>query len=350
MATAREVVEIGLKYVGVKESPANSNNVVFNTDYYGREVYDGLWGTYFPWCVTYIWDIFRLAGASKLFYDGDKTASCPTVDGWARNRGLTVDKSKAKYGDLVLFDWDSDNSPDHIGFILENYGNGSYKTLEGNTAVGNDSNGGEVMIRTRYSSSILRVIRPKYDDSVNDDDDTLPGAVDENTVNINLGLVSRGTNSNSARVVMVILKDKGYYTDDLESWDNLIGDKADKAIREFQKDCGIESDGIVGDITWKALLTSSVVKKESTTEDNKSNNEGDTVTMELRMLSKGMSGNDVRAALVILKDKGYYTDYLADGDDIFGPKMDAAVRKMQREQNLGADGIIGTKSWTYLLK
>ena len=68
------------------------------------------------------------------------------------------------------------------------------------------------------------------------------------------------------------------------------------------------------------------------------------------MLSKGMSGNDVRAALVILKDKGYYTDYLADGDDIFGPKMDAAVRKMQKEQNLGADGIIGTKSWTYLLK
>ena len=31
------------------------------------------------------------------------------------------------------------------------------------------------------------------------------------------------------------------------------------------------------------------------------------------------------------------------------PKMDAGVRKMQKEHNLGVDGIIGKNSWTYLL-
>ena len=75
-----------------------------------------------------------------------------------------------------------------------------------------------------------------------------------------------------------------------------------------------------------------------------------TVNMELRMLKKGMSGNDVRAAMLLMKDKGYYPDAIPATDKLFGPKMDAGVRKMQAEHNLGVDGIIGKNSWTYLLK
>ena len=74
-----------------------------------------------------------------------------------------------------------------------------------------------------------------------------------------------------------------------------------------------------------------------------------TVNMELRMLKKGMSGNDVRAAMLLMKDKGYYPDAIPVTDKLFGPKMDAGVRKMQKEHNLGVDGIIGKNSWTYLL-
>ena len=44
MAKASEILELAKSYEGTKESPANSNNVIFNTHYYGREVYDGLWG------------------------------------------------------------------------------------------------------------------------------------------------------------------------------------------------------------------------------------------------------------------------------------------------------------------
>ena len=74
-----------------------------------------------------------------------------------------------------------------------------------------------------------------------------------------------------------------------------------------------------------------------------------TVNMELRMLKKGMSGNDVRAAMLLMKDKGYYPYTIPATDKLFGPKMDAGVRKMQKEHNLGVDGIIGKNSWTYLL-
>ena len=75
-----------------------------------------------------------------------------------------------------------------------------------------------------------------------------------------------------------------------------------------------------------------------------------TINMELRMLKKGMRGNDVRAAMLLMKDKGYYPDAIPATDKLFGPKMDAGVRKMQKEHNLGVDGIIGKNSWTYLLK
>lgn len=76
----------------------------------------------------------------------------------------------------------------------------------------------------------------------------------------------------------------------------------------------------------------------------------DTITMELRMLKRGMSGNDVRAAMLLMKDKGYYPYTIPATDKLFGPKMEAGVRKMQAEHNLGVDGMIGHNSWTYLLK
>ena len=41
MATANEILAVARKELGVKESPANSNNVKYNTAYYGQEVWDG---------------------------------------------------------------------------------------------------------------------------------------------------------------------------------------------------------------------------------------------------------------------------------------------------------------------
>lgn len=76
----------------------------------------------------------------------------------------------------------------------------------------------------------------------------------------------------------------------------------------------------------------------------------ETVKMDLRMLKRGMSGNDVRAAMILMKDKGYYPYTIPATDKLFGPKMEAGVRRMQAEHNLGVDGMIGHNSWTYLLK
>lgn len=162
--TAKKVIETAKSYVGVMEKPAGSNNVVFNTHFYGREVKDGQPKSTnkYPWCCTFVWDIMRLAGGSDLFYDGKKTDYVPTVESWAKSKKLTVAKTLGEPGDLVTFDWNKNALGDHIGFILAKNSDGTYQTIEGNTSVTSNDNGGKVMERRRTVSEINLIIRPKY--------------------------------------------------------------------------------------------------------------------------------------------------------------------------------------------
>lgn len=72
--------------------------------------------------------------------------------------------------------------------------------------------------------------------------------------------------------------------------------------------------------------------------------------VDMRVLSKGMSGNDVRAAMLILKDKGFYTSTVPASDKLFGAKMEAAVKAFQKAKgSKTCDGIIGAWTWKMLL-
>ena len=158
MQTAKQIIEKACSYIGTYDG--GNNDVIFNTHYYGGNVS----GNAYPWCCAFVWDIFRMCGASELFYDGKKTAYCPTVLNWGKSIGLTVSKSNGQCGDIVLFDWDGDGLADHIGFIISKNADGSYTTVEGNTASNNFSNGGYVLKMTRYQSQIIGIVRPQYDD------------------------------------------------------------------------------------------------------------------------------------------------------------------------------------------
>jgi len=75
---------------------------------------------------------------------------------------MWVGKSQPLPGDIAIFNWDG-ALPDHIGIVEEYVGGGKFNCIEGNTAVGNDSNGGEVMRRLRYMSQVDgfgRVVAP----------------------------------------------------------------------------------------------------------------------------------------------------------------------------------------------
>lgn len=158
--TADKVLEVARGQIGVTESPANSNNVLYNTAYYGQEVHDGLWGTKFPWCVVFLWWCFGRADASALFYGGNKTASCGTLYNYHKARGQDVG-SNYKPGDIVFYSFSGGRTPEHVG-ILESCTASTVTTIEGNTGVGNDANGGAVMRRTRPVSYIVGAYRPDY--------------------------------------------------------------------------------------------------------------------------------------------------------------------------------------------
>lgn len=163
MAKASDLVNWAVKQIGTTEYPPNSNNVRYNTDYYGREVYDGMWGTVFPWCCTFIWDGYREIGASDLYYYGRKTASCPTLAGFFQYEGEWV-TTDFKPGDVIFYDWGIGGyGYDHVGIVESVNDDGSVNTIEGNTSLTSNDNGGNVMRRVRYRSEIVGAGRSKFD-------------------------------------------------------------------------------------------------------------------------------------------------------------------------------------------
>ena len=154
--TAQKIIKMAASQIGIKEQPANSNKVKYNTEYYGREVS----GSDYPWCCAFIWWVFKHCDASALFYGGKKTAYCPTVENYYKQQGKWYKSGKP--GDMVLFDFSGKGIAGHIGIVEKVNSDGSYTTIEGNTGSGNDANGGAVMRRTRYKSSIRGFARPDY--------------------------------------------------------------------------------------------------------------------------------------------------------------------------------------------
>jgi hypothetical protein len=135
-----------LPEIGTEESPPNSNQCKYTSWY-------GMIG---PWCAMFVTWCDQLSGSpSKSFSKGVEYAYVPYIVSDARlgYNGLSI-TSDPKPGDLVCFDWDWDGEYDHIG-LFEKWSPSSptFTAIEGNTSVDNNSNGGEVMRRTRNKNS-----------------------------------------------------------------------------------------------------------------------------------------------------------------------------------------------------
>lgn len=139
------------KHLGVQESPKDSNKVLFSKWY----------GVQGPWCAMFVSYCYAEAGAKKSFRKGQKWSFCPFILESARagDNHLSI-TDEPKRGDIVLYQFDQDANADHIG-LFERFTDksGNFTAIEGNTATGNDANGGEVMRRNRNKSSVIAFIR-----------------------------------------------------------------------------------------------------------------------------------------------------------------------------------------------
>lgn len=123
-----------------------------------------------PYCAMAVSYWFAMAGAKCA---GLPEAYCPYILNEAKKAGaLLSDKTKAKPGDVVLFDWDG-GVVDHVGIVEKNCG--SYiQTIEGNTTVNGRS--GSVGRRTRVWSSVAAVVRPSWGSGGGAQEPSVPAA------------------------------------------------------------------------------------------------------------------------------------------------------------------------------
>lgn len=155
MGTAKEVLALARKQLGICESPPSSNNVRYNTWYYGREVM----GSAYPWCMVFVQWCFAKSGMVLPL----RTASCGELMRAAKAAGQWVVRD-FQPGDVVIYDFPGGAATDHCGIVemeLSDYG---VQAIEGNTSQsGSQSNGGMVCRKNRPRKYIVGAVRPKFD-------------------------------------------------------------------------------------------------------------------------------------------------------------------------------------------
>ncbi|MDE6455061.1 MAG: CHAP domain-containing protein [Dysosmobacter sp.] len=160
MAAIERVLAAARREIGVKESPAGSNKVKYNTWYYGREVS----GAAYPWCMAFVQWVFDQAGEALPC----KTASCSGLLNWYKAKRPEQVVKDPRPGDVVIYSFG------HTG-VVEAVGAGTVTAIEGNTSpgtAGSQSNGGMVCRRSRKTALVSAYIRPVEEKEVKPVDNT----------------------------------------------------------------------------------------------------------------------------------------------------------------------------------
>ncbi len=103
--------------------------------------------------------------------------------------------------------------------------------------------------------------------------------------------------------------------------DGVFGKTTEEAVKAFQKLQGIDADGIVGPVTWINI---------------------DEADQSEPVLKKGSRGLPVRRLQKRMQLAGFE---IPEVNGRFGPKTEAAVKTLQEQAGLTADGIVGPKTW-----
>lgn len=157
-------LEKALEQVGQAEKPLGSDNIKYNTWYYGHPVHNSD-GDSYPWCAVFVNWCYVKSGCKKELKGLENPAYCPSYVEWAKKKKKW--KTKPKRGFLVLFDWDDDGEADHIGFVNDVLSSKTIQTVEGNTD-------NMVKMRTRGTGCVVG-----YIDANGNTDENAKKTVDE---------------------------------------------------------------------------------------------------------------------------------------------------------------------------
>ncbi len=233
-----------------------------------------------------------------------KTANCGTLGDWAKASGCFVPYTQmSQPGDLVLFDFKGTHKwRDHVGIVVAQTGD-TLSTIEGNTSVTSDDNGGAVMRRTRYISQVTGFVRPKW------------------------------TSTQTAQKALAIA------AAEVGTKESPAGSNNVKYNTWFygRTVSGSAYPWCMAFIAWLFA----VLAREIDTG-------GGTCMVTAKVLRKGSTESAVKKLQILLIGLGY--DCGPDGaDGVFGANTLAAVKRFQAANGLTADGIVGSATWGALI-
>lgn len=176
------------------------------------------------WCNAFVTYVFHEADDSGLYCNGTKQTYCPNSIKWCKKNLAQIPLYIAMPGDVIYFDWERNNVPNHIGFVRSKNTTDSIYTVEGNTS-------NKVMNKTRPAKYVQAIYRPHYKASFTLKALTVDGVCGYNTI---AGL----------QKALQIL---GYYKG---SVDGILGLASVKALQSW---AGVSQDGAWGSGTSKAV-------------------------------------------------------------------------------------------------
>lgn len=230
MATAAQIIATAAAEIGVTESPSGSNNVKYNTAFYGQAVS----GSAYPWCAVFVWWVFKQSNALSLFRGGSATATVKDIYTYYNARGMVYTAPKA--GDIVVFD-----SPDFIRHtaIVESVNGSTYTTIDGNSS-------NMVKRNTHTVDGTALFCRPAYDGATSGGSTGNSGGT---TTYPTLSSGSSGSDVKEMQKKLLLL----HYDCGSAGADGDFGSGTLAAVKAFQSANGLTVDGVCGPNTHAKL-------------------------------------------------------------------------------------------------
>ena len=274
MSNARKVIDIALAEVGYREKASNAslddpqaNAGSGNWTKYARDLaaagyYNGNKNGY-AWCEVFVdwcfWKAFGREGQRIQCQTGDLGAACIYSAQYYRQQGRYDQNPKA--GDQVFFY--AGGTIGHTGIVVE-VSDSSITVVEGNS-----SDRVQKLSYSRSSGSIAGYGHPWYDESIPDHAEREPSPAPASetpaaqTVLVRVPFLKRGAVGTAVESAQVLLIHRGYNCGGRtflgrETPDGDFGPATEKAVRDFQTKAALDIDGIVGPLTWQALLITKI--------------------------------------------------------------------------------------------
>ncbi len=296
---------------GVKESPANSNKTKYGEWY-------GLNGE--KWCAIFVSWVYNNAGNPLEKIDSaNGYQSCQSgYNFWKSKNRLTKNPQP---GDIVLYDWTGDGHCDHTGIFAAwlDAAKTKFSAWEGNTAQGNDSDGGQVMLRQR-SAALVKAF-------------AVPLALDANSVaNItNDDVIKKGDSGADVTSIQKLFYDLHFNI----VVDGIFSTATENIVKEFQQKHSLDQTGIVtpvvlGMMEEETSLSPVPVKRFTSGS----------------FIKKGDSGAAVLLIQKALNGKAAKKTVAEDG--VFGSGTFNVIKKFQAKKRLTADGVVGPETFAAL--